>query len=139
MNNTINFSTTTLNSVSRLASKVSSTCDQLIVVLEISVDSVSSYGVRISSKAMSTDFVDRVVSNLLLVKKHMFDLRKNIRHHENFQSSESISSTIEHLLVTRDKLTIARQENNYFHNTYWYLLDEINEMIDAVVLKLPVQ
>ena len=93
--------------------------------MEVSKDGVSSYGVRITENAMGTDYVDRVVSCLLLLKKHMLDLRKNIRSHANFQDSEAISHIVEHLLETQDKLKAKMMENNYFRNTYGYLVEEI--------------
>jgi hypothetical protein len=119
--------------------KIWSTCDQLIGVLEISKDGVSSYGVRITDNAMSTEFVDRVVWYLLLLKKHMFDLKKHIHNHKNFQEKKEISSIIEHLLETQDKLKIKMIENNYFYKTYWYLIEEIFDMIENVVEKFPVK
>jgi len=107
--------------------------------LEVSKDGVSSYGVRITDNAMSTEFVDRVVGYLLLLKKHMFDLRKHVRTHMSFQEREQISHVVEHLLETEDKLKAKMIENNYFNNTYGYLLEEIFEMLDAVVKKFPVK
>ncbi len=139
MTNTINFSTNTVKSVSKLMDKISSTCDQLIGTLEISKDGVSSYGVRITDNAMSTEFVDRVINNLLLLKKHMFDLRKHIHSHINFQDKSEIGHIIEHLFETQDKLKEKMIENNYFRNTYGYLVEEIFDMVDAVVEKFPVK
>jgi len=139
MNNSINFTNNAVRSVSRLMDKIGSTCDQLIWVLEVSKDGISSYGTRITENAMSTEFVDRVVGYLLLLKKHMFDLRKNIRNHGNFQESHQVSHVVEHLLETQDKLKTKMLENNYFRNTYGYLVEEIFEMSDAVVRKLPIK
>jgi hypothetical protein len=107
--------------------------------LEVSKDGVSSYGVRITENAMSTEFVDRVVGYLLLLKKHMFDLRKHVHTHVNFQQEHQIAHIVEHLLETQDKLNAKRIESNYFNNTYGYLIDEIFEMVDAVVRKFPVK
>jgi len=106
--------------------------------LEVSKDGVSSYAVRITDNAMSTEFVDRVVGYLLLLKKHMFDLRRHVRTHMSFQEKEQIAHVVEHLLETQDKLSAKRIESNYFNNTYCYLLDEISEMVEAVVRKFPV-
>jgi hypothetical protein len=138
MENSLNISTNAVRSVTRLMDKVSATCDQLMGALEVSKDGVSSYGSRISNNAMSTEFVDRVVSYLLLLKKHMFDLRRNVTNHTNLQQKEDIAQIVEHLLETQDKLKLRMIENNYFHTTYGYLVEEIFEMIDAIVKKLPV-
>ncbi len=139
MENSLNFSSNAVRSISKLMDKVWATCDQLIGALEVSKDGVSSYGVRITDNAMSTEFVDRVVGYLLLLKKHMFDLRKHVRTHMSFQEREQIAHVVEHLLETQDKLGAKRLENNYFNNTYGYLVDEIFEMIEAVVRKFPVK
>lgn len=138
MNDSLNFSSNAVRSISKLMDKVSDTCDQLIWALEVSKDGVSSYGVRITDNAMSTEFVDRVVCYLLLLKKHMFDLRKHARTHIGFQEKDQIAHVVEHLLETQDKLKIQMIENNYFNNTYWYLVEEIFEMLGAVVSKFPV-
>lgn len=119
--------------------KVTSTCDDLIGALEVSKDGVSSYGVRITDNAMSTEFVDRVVGYLLLLKKHMFDLKKHVHTHMSFQEQDQIAHIVSHLLETEDKLKIKMVENNYFRSTYGYLVEEIVEMLDAVVKKLPVK
>lgn len=139
MENSINFSSNAVRSMSKLMDKVWATCDQLIGALEVSKDGVSSYGVRITDNAMSTEFVDRVVGYLLLLKKHMFDLRKHVRNHMSFQEQHQIAHIVEHLLETQDKLKAKRMENNYFNNTYGYLVDEIFEMLEAVVRKMPVK
>lgn len=139
MENSLNFSSNAVRSMSKLMDKVWATCDQLIWALEVSKDGVSSYGVRITDNAMSTEFVDRVVGYLLLLKKHMFDLRKHVRTHMSFQEREQIAHVVEHLLETEDKLKAKMIENNYFNNTYGYLLEEIFEMLDAVVKKFPVK
>ncbi|MDD3262470.1 MAG: hypothetical protein PHR61_01380 [Candidatus Absconditabacteria bacterium] len=139
MENSLNFSSNAVRSMSKLMDKVGATCDQLIGALEVSKDGVSSYGVRITDNAMSTEFVDRVVGYLLLLKKHMFDLRKHVRTHMSFQEREQIAHVVEHLLETEDKLKAKMIENNYFNNTYGYLLEEIFEMLDAVVRKLPIK
>lgn len=139
MENSLNFSSNAVRSMSKLMDKVWATCDQLIWALEVSKDGVSSYGVRITDNAMSTEFVDRVVGYLLLLKKHMFDLRKHVRTHMSFQEREQIAHVVEHLLETEDKLKAKMIENNYFNNTYGYLLEEIFEMLDAVVRKLPIK
>ncbi len=88
---------------------------------------------------MSTEFVDRVVGYLLLLKKHMFDLRKHVHAHVNFQEQHQVAHIVEHLLETQDKLKVKMIENNYFKNTYGYLVEEIFEMVDAVVRKFPVK
>ncbi len=116
--------------------KISSTCDQLIGALEVSKEGVSSYGVRITDNLMDSEFVDRVIGYLLVLKKHMFNLRKHAPQH--FQDAESIKHIIEHLLETSDKLKIKMLENNFFHNTYGMHVMEISEAIDKIIKKMSV-
>ena len=116
--------------------KIAGTCDQLIGALEVSKEGVSSYGMRITDKVMGTEFVDRVIGNLLLLKRHIFDLRKFAPDH--FQDKEGIKHVVEHLLETSDKLKLKMLENNYFQRTYGYLVLEIDEMITHIIEKMPV-
>lgn len=137
MDNSINISTNTVRSITKLMDKITSTCDQLIGALEVSKDGVSSYGVKITDNAMSSEFVDRVVGYLLLLKKHMFDLKKHAHHH--FKNASDCKHIVEHLLETTDKLKIKMLENIFFHNTYGLLVMEIAEAIDKIIEKMPVK
>lgn len=133
----LNYSNNTVRSVTKLMSKIESTCDQLLDVLEVTKWWVSSYGVRITDDLMGTEFVDRVVIYLLLLKKHLYDLNKHVA--TQFQMQEDVHTIIAHLIEMWDKLNTKMFENNYFHNTYWYLVEEIVENIGAIVDKLPVK
>lgn len=86
---------------------------------------------------MSTEFVDKVVIYLLLLKKHLYDLRKHAS--TQFKAQDDVHGILSHLIEMGDKLTTKMVENNYFHNTYGYLVEEIVENIGAIVEKLPVK
>ena len=132
-----NHSTNTVRAVSKLMDKIGSTCDQLLGVLELSKGSVSSYGVKITDDLMGTEFVDRVVIYLLLLKKHLYDLSKHAS--TQFEAQDDVHGIIAHLTEMWDKLNTKMLENNYFHNTYGYLVEDIVENIDAITQKLPVK
>lgn len=132
-----NYSTNTVRSVNNLIDKIGATCDQLIGVLELSKGGVSSYGVRITDDAMSTEFVDKVIVYLLLLKKHLYDLSKHAT--TQFGAQEDVHAIIAHLVEMGDKLNTKMVESVYFHNTYGYLVEEIVENIGAITAKLPVK
>ncbi len=111
-----NYSTNTVRSVNNLIDKIGATCDQLIGVLELSKDGVSSYGVRITDDAMSTEFVDKVIVYLLLLKKHLYDLSKHATTH--FGAQEDVHAILAHLIEMGDKLSAKMVESLYFQNTY---------------------
>jgi len=137
MENTLNYSSNAIRSVSKLMDKIGATCDQLLGVLEVSKWGVSSYGARVTDEVMSTEFVDRVVTYLLLLKKHLYDLKQHAT--TQFQCEDDVQGIVAHLVEMWDKLNLKMVENNYFHNTYGYLVEEIVEYIGAVVEKMPVR
>jgi hypothetical protein len=96
MENSLSYSSNAVRSVGKLMDKIGATCDQLMGVLEVSKDGVGSYGVRITEDIMSTEFVDRIVIYLLLLKKHIADLRKHAL--TQFQSEDEVHAIIAQLI-----------------------------------------
>ena len=135
MENTINISSNAVRSINKFMDKITDTCDQLIGALEVNKDGVSSYGVRITDKVMNSEFVDRVIWYLMVLKKYIFDLDKYSVDH--FQDVESVKHIISHLLETSDKLKLKMIENSFFNNTYGDMVMEISDTIDNIILKMP--
>ena len=133
----VNYSVNTVRAVSNLMDKIGATCDQLLGVLEVTKGGVSSYGVKITDDVMSSEFVDKVIIYLLLLKKHLYDLDKHTASH--FAAQEDVHTILAHLLEMGDKLKTKMIENSYFHTTYGYLVEEVVENIGAIVEKLPVK
>jgi hypothetical protein len=137
MENSLSYSPNTVRSVGKLMDKIGATCDQLIGVLEVSKDSVGSYGARVTEDVMSTEFVDRVVIYLLLLKKHLSDLRKHSL--TQFKSEDEVHAIIAQLIEMGDALSEKMVENNYFNNTYGYLVEDILFAIKGINEKMPVR
>ena len=137
MENSLSYSSNTVRSVGKLMDKIGATCDQLIGVLNVSKDGVGSYSVRITEEVMSTEFVDRVVLYLWLLQKHIADLRKHA--HTQFQSEDEVHAIVAQLIEMWDKLKEKMVENNYFYNTYGYLVEDILFAIKGIVEKMPVR
>jgi galactokinase/mevalonate kinase-like predicted kinase len=104
---------------------------------DVTSDSVGSYSVRITEDVMSTEFVDRVLLYLWLLQKHVTDLRKHAL--TQFQSEDEVHAIVSQLIEMGDKLKEKMVENNYFHNTYGYLVDDILFAIKGIVEKMPVR
>ena len=69
--------TKSVDTVNALIDKINSTCDALMAALEFNSNTVSSYNMTIVDRMdNNSEFIDRVVSNIIAMKKHLFDLKK---------------------------------------------------------------
>jgi hypothetical protein len=78
MDNKLNsIPSSSINVVNKLIDKINSTCDALLATLEFNSDTVSSYNMTILGRMnMNSEFMDRVVTNIIVLKSHLADLRK---------------------------------------------------------------
>ena len=66
-----------VDTVNALIDKINSTCDALMAALEMNTGNVSSYNMTIVDRMnINSEFIDRVVSNIIAMKKHLSDLKK---------------------------------------------------------------
>ena len=66
-----------VDTVNALIDKINSTCDALMAALEMNTENVSSYNMTIVDRMnINSEFIDRVVSNIIAMKKHLSDLKK---------------------------------------------------------------
>ena len=66
-----------VDTVNALIDKINSTCDALMAALEMNTENVSSYNMTIVDRMnVNSEFIDRVVSNIIAMKKHLADLKK---------------------------------------------------------------
>lgn len=66
-----------VDTVNALIDKINSTCDALMTALEFNTETVSSYNMTIVQRMnFNSEFIDRVVSNIIAMKKHLSDLKK---------------------------------------------------------------
>jgi hypothetical protein len=66
-----------VDTVNALIDKINSTCDALMAALEFNTETVSSYNMTIVQRMnFNSEFIDRVVSNIIAMKKHLSDLKR---------------------------------------------------------------
>ena len=77
MDNNLNSVSKSVDTVNALIDKINSTCDALMAALEFNSNTVSSYNMTIVDRMdNNSEFIDRVVSNIIAMKKHLSDLKK---------------------------------------------------------------
>ena len=139
MENSLNLGSriNTTGSINKLVSNINQTCDALLGALEFTTGGVSSYSTKITENVMNSEFVDRVVNNILLLKGHLNDIKKHAYSLE--LSIKEVEELTTNLLETSDKLTSLMQENIYFNDTFGYLVQEITRKIPQVINKIPIK
>ena len=70
-------SITSTRSVNKLIDKINATCDALLDTLTLTPSSVGNFGISMSEK-LDSEFVDRVVKSIWLLKNHLRELRESI-------------------------------------------------------------
>ena len=63
--------------INKMIDKINSTRNALLDTLTLKPDAVGNYGVIISQK-LDTEFVDRIVRNILILKNHLKELKNNM-------------------------------------------------------------
>lgn len=119
-----NFSTRlsseSIRNVNALIQKIEGVCKDieknLALCLELSGDSVANFSVTIASKVQS-DFVDRIVLNIDIIKNHLYDLRKAL-HQKVITDTKTIEKTIGSLQETSDTLHTFLLSNSFYNNTF---------------------
>jgi hypothetical protein len=138
MENSLNLGSriNTTGSINKIVSNINQTCNALMGALEFTTHSASSYGTKITENVMNSEFVDRVVNNILLLNHHLTDLKKNIHGMElNTNELEELTSN---LLETSDKLTNLVSTSLYFSNTFGYIVEKTIKNISKVVERIPI-
>ena len=66
-----------VDTVNALIDKINAICDALAFALEVNTETVSSFSMTIVQRMnINSEFIDRVVSNIIAMKKHLSDLKK---------------------------------------------------------------
>lgn len=122
-------------SINKLVEKINSTVDALIDTLTLSPQSVWNFGISVS-QTIDSEFTDRVVKNLWILKNHLKDIQGNLDLTD--LNNERLEEITQSLTETSDQLNTLAGSNNYFYNTFGWAVQEINVMIDKILSKLPV-
>lgn len=122
-----------VDTVNALIDKINSTCDALMAALEFNTQTVSSYNMTIVDRMdHNSEFIDRVVSNIIAMKKHLFDLKKWING-DLIMDTWDLQTIVEWLRTTSDRLNELLLSDNNFNNVYDFAINEIQTMIDQVL------
>jgi hypothetical protein len=80
----------------------------------------------------NSEFIDRVVSNIIAMKKHLFDLKKWING-DLIMDTWDLQTIVEWLRNTSDKLNELLLSDNNFNNVYDFAINEIQVMVEEVL------
>lgn len=122
-----------VDTVNALIDKINSTCDALMAALEFNTETVSSYNMTVIQRMnMNSEFIDRVVSNIIAMKKHLSDLKKWING-DLLMDTWDLQTIVEWLRETSDKLNELLLSDNNFNNVYDFAINEIQTLIEQVL------
>ena len=77
MNNLNSLTPASINKINVLVDKINSTCDALLSALEFNTEQASGYNMTIVYKMdMNSEFMDRVVTNIISMRSHLNELKK---------------------------------------------------------------
>ena len=122
-----------VDTVNALIDKINSTCDALMAALEFNTETVSSYNMTIVDRMnVNSEFIDRVVSNIIAMKKHLSDLKKWINW-DLIEDTLDLQTIVSGLRETSDKLNELLLSDNNFNNVYDFAINEIQALIEQVL------
>ncbi|HRX63667.1 MAG TPA: hypothetical protein P5060_01030 [Candidatus Absconditabacterales bacterium] len=131
MNNLNSFTPASINKINALVDKINATCDALISALDFNTESVSSYNMTIVDRMnMNSEFIDRVVTNIVVMKTHLSELKKGM---EIIEDTLDLKNIVSGLQDTSDKLNELLINDNNFNNVYSMAVMEIQDMIGQVM------
>lgn len=122
-----------VDTVNALIDKINATCDALMLALEYNSETVSSYNMTIVQRMnINSEFIDRVVSNIIALKKHLSDLRKWINW-DLIMDTLDLQTVVSGLMETSDNLNELLLSDNNFNNIYDFAINEIQTLIKQVL------
>jgi len=133
MDNNLNSISKSVDTVNALIDKINSTCDALMAALEFNTQTVSSYNMTIVDRMnVNSEFIDRVVTNIIVMKSHLADLKKWINW-DLISNTSDLQVVVEWLRETSDKLNELLLSDNNFNNVYSMPIIEIQNMISELL------
>lgn len=122
-----------VDTVNALIDKINSTCDALLVALEYNSETVSTYNMTIVQRMnINSEFIDRVVSNIIAMKKHLSDLKRWING-DLIMDTWDLQNVVSGLMETSDRLNELLLSDNNFNNIYDFAINEIQTLIQQVL------
>jgi len=125
--------TKSVDTVNALIDKINATCNALIILLDINTETVSSYNMTIVQRMnFNSEFIDRVVSNIMALENHLSDLKKWING-DLIMDTLDLQTVVSGLRETSDKLNELLLSDNNFNNIYGHEIVKIQTMIDQLL------
>jgi hypothetical protein len=122
-------------SFNKIAESINAACTSLLDTLSLNPQSVANHGISVSNK-LGSEFVDRIVDNITLLKIHVAELDRNLT--SGFFDSTWVEEIAGSLMETSDKLNEFLLSNNFYMHTFERAVKELNTMIDKVLNKMPI-
>ena len=133
MNDLNSLSSQSINRVNALVDKINSTCDALLGALDFNTESASGYNMTIVDRmSMNSEFVDRVVTNIISMKSHLSELKVWVADNMIWDTLD-LMNIVSWLRETSDKLNELLISDNNFNNVYSMSVMEIQDMINEVL------
>jgi len=129
-------SSDSIGKINSLVEKINWTCNALLSALELNSMSVGVYGISVTEK-LDSEFVDRVVLNIMNLKNHLKDLKRevNVKVIKNAHDLKNIVSSLTQVV---DNLTAVMNENGFFRKTFQMPIDEIKMMVENVMSEIEI-
>jgi hypothetical protein len=127
----LNLQSTVSTKVSHLLDQISNTCDALLSALEVNAQSVGNYGGGILQQ-FDSEFVDRVVKNLLKIKYHTAKIATELNN-GLITSPEELTAVVSGLLGTIDQLDRILLEDGFMRNQFDFFINELKDKITLIL------
>lgn len=127
----LNITSNASNKISQLMENISTTCDALLLALEVNAQSVGGYGGWVLQQ-FSSEFVDRVVNNLLKIKLHTAKISKELKN-GLISSSEELKYVFGGLQGLIDQLDTIMLQDGFMKNNFAFPIDEMKADINQIL------
>ena len=124
------------NRITQLMESINATCNALLSALEINAQSVGSYGGGILQQ-FDSEFVDRVIKNLLKIKLHTSKIAKEVQN-GLISSPEELRYVFGGLQGLIDQLDTIMLEDGFMRNNFSFLIDEMKVDINQVLEEMDI-
>jgi hypothetical protein len=129
--NNVNTPNTVSTQVNQLVENITQTCNALISALEVNAQSVGSYGGGIVQQ-FDSEFVDRIVKNLLKIKYHTAKIAKECDK-GLITNPEELTAVVSGLLETVDQLDRILLEDGFMRNQFDFFINELKDGITLIL------
>ncbi|MDR0369325.1 MAG: hypothetical protein LBH96_02010 [Candidatus Peribacteria bacterium] len=132
----LNIASHASNKISQLMENITATCGALLSALEVNAQSVGSYGGGILQQ-FDSEFVDRVVKNLLKIKLHITKISKELKN-GLISSSEELTYVFGGLQGLIDELDTIMLEDGFMKNNFSFLIEEMKADINQILEEIDI-